>query len=77
MDAATRKMINSLTEDILHSLNIQIPVKDIDKLVDSLGGTIQPDLNYSDGAVKKNGDSFIILVSPFQDEKKEKIYNCA
>ncbi len=72
MDAATRKMINSLTEDILHSLNIQIPVKDIDKLVDSLGGTIQPDLNYSDGAVKKNGDSFIILVSPFQDEKRRR-----
>lgn len=72
MDNATRTMINSLTQDILDSFNIQIPIQDIDKLVVSLGGSVQTDYSFTDGAVVKEGDSFRILVSPFQDEKRRR-----
>lgn len=72
MNNATRTMINSLTQDILDSFNIQIPIQDIDKLVVSLGGSVQTDYSFTDGAVVKEGDSFRILVSPFQDEKRRR-----
>lgn len=72
MDNSTRIMINSLTQDILNSFNIPIPIQDIDELVASLGGSIQTDLSYTDGMVIKEGESFKILVSPFQDEKRRR-----
>lgn len=72
MNNATRTMINSLTQDILDSFHIQIPIQDIDELVVSLGGSVQTDFSCTDGAVVKEGDSFRILVSPFQDEKRRR-----
>ncbi len=72
MDIATRKMINSLTQDILTSFKIQVPIQNIDELVRLLGGSIQTDFGCTDGAVMKEGDSFKILVSPFQDEKRRR-----
>lgn len=72
MNAATRNMINSLTEDILQLFNIHVPIENLDELVDSLGGRIKEDIKYSDGAVQKEGDAFIIWISPFQDEKRRR-----
>ncbi len=72
MDNATRTMINSLTQDILKIFNIKVPIQDIDKLVCLLGGKIQTDFGCTDGEVRKEGDSFRILVSPFQDEKRRR-----
>lgn len=72
MNDATRNMINSLTEDILHSFDIQVPIQDIDGLVRLMGGSIQEDYSHLDGAVEKDGESFRILVSPFQDEKRRR-----
>ena len=73
MDRATRNMINSLTEDIICLFNIEIPIQDIEEFVRSLGGTIQTDIKYSDGSIEKDGNnSFKIIVSPFQDEKRRR-----
>lgn len=72
MNNATRTIINSLTEDILDSFKIQIPIQDIDALVDLLGGSIQTDFSCTDGTVVKEGESFRIFVSPFQDEKRRR-----
>lgn len=72
MDNAIKTMINSLTQDILEAFEIQIPIQDIDGLVTLLGGSVQTDFNFTDGAVKKEGESFRILVSPFQDEKRRR-----
>ena len=66
MDNSTRMMINSLTQDILVSFDIQVPIQNIDELVASLGGSVQTDYSFTDGAVEKEGESFRILVSPFQ-----------
>ncbi|MCI9162180.1 MAG: ImmA/IrrE family metallo-endopeptidase [Lachnospiraceae bacterium] len=72
MDKSTRMMINSLTEDILKSFHIEVPIGDMDELIGRLGGNIQADSSYSDGAVEKVGNSFRILVSPFQDERRRR-----
>ena len=72
MDNATRTMINSLTQDILASFEIQIPIQDMNEIVVLLGGSIQTDYSSADGSVEKDGDSFKILVSPFQDEKRRR-----
>ena len=72
MDAAMRNMINSLTEDILHSFQIPIPIQNIEGLVEKLGGTVQEDIRCSEGSVEKRGNSFVITVSPFTDEKRRR-----
>lgn len=72
MDNATRTMINSLAQDVLDSFKIQVPIQDIDGLVVSLGGSVQTGRCFTDGSVTKEGDSFRILLSPFQDEKRRR-----
>ena len=72
MDNSTRKMINSLAEDVLSAYNISVPIGNIDEIVEKLGGTIQKEAFFSDGAVEKEGNGFKIIVSPFQDEKRER-----
>lgn len=72
MDNSTRRMINSLAEDILSVYNISIPIQDINEIVEKLGGTIQRETSFSDGAVEKDGEGFRIVLSPFQDEKRER-----
>ena len=41
MDNSTRRMINSLAEDVLSAYNISVPIGNIDEIVEKLGGTIQ------------------------------------
>lgn len=72
MDNSTRRMINSLAEDVLSAYNISVPIENIDEIVEKLGGTIQKEAFFSDGAVEKEGNGFKIIVSPFQDEKRER-----
>ncbi|MDO5540722.1 MAG: ImmA/IrrE family metallo-endopeptidase [Eubacteriales bacterium] len=72
MDNSTKRMINSLAEDILNIYNIPVPIQDIGEIVEKLGGTIQREVSFSDGTVEKNGEGFRIILSPFQDEKRER-----
>lgn len=72
MDNSTRKMINSLAEDIRSVYDISVPIQDINDIVKKLGGTIERVNSFSDGAVERDGDGFKIIVSPFQDEKRER-----
>ena len=75
MDISTRRMINSLAEDILNVYDISVPIQNIGDIVEILGGTIQKETSFSDGAVEKEGDGFRIIVSPYQDEKRERFTN--
>ena len=68
----TKVMINSLAEDILNVYDISVPIQNIGDIVEILGGTIQKETSFSDGAVEKEGDGFRIIVSPYQDEKRER-----
>ena len=72
MDNSTRRMINSLAEDVLSAYNISVPIGNIDEIVEKLGGTIQKEAFFSDGAVEKEGNWLKIIESPFQDEKRER-----
>lgn len=72
MDISTRRMINSLAEDILNIYNISVPIQNIGDIVEVLGGVIQKETSFSDGTVKREGDGFRIIVFPYQDEKRER-----
>lgn len=72
MNISTRKMINSLAEDILEIYNISVPVENIFEVVKILGGTIQKENSFLDGTVERDGDGFRIIISSFQDEKRER-----
>ena len=56
MDISTRRMINSLAEDILNVYDISVPIQNIGDIVEILGGTIQKETSFSDGAVEKEGE---------------------
>ncbi len=72
MNNLTRRMINSLAEDILNIYDIPVPIQNMEEIVEKLGGTIQREVSFSDGTVERNGDGFKIILSLFQDEKRER-----
>lgn len=72
IDTTIREIINSLTDDIIKIFKINIPIGDIEQLVKDLGGTIVIDNFCLNGELVKNGDSFKIILSPFQDEKRKR-----
>lgn len=67
-----RKLIDSLTQDIIEAYTISIPLVDIDAFVEELGGKVIKETGISDGSVQKTGDSFVIKVSSFQDERRRR-----
>ena len=70
MDNSTRRMINSLAEDVLSAYNISVPIGNIDEIVEKLGGTIQKEAFFSDGAVEKEGNGFKIIYLLFKMKKE-------
>lgn len=72
MDMTTKNMINSLAEDIIRRFNIEVPIYDMDSVVRILGGSILTDRRILESKVVKNGNSFIIWVSPYWDENRTK-----
>ena len=74
MDSELRMLINNLTQDIIDAYHIQIPILDIDYVVtQQLGGRIEesPNIeNMSDGSVRKEGNGFVIYVSPYQTTER-------
>lgn len=75
MDNELRMLINNLTQDIINVYEIQIPIIDIDDVVYKLNGRVEEDFfleNMSDGSVRRQGDGFVIYVSPFQSEERRK-----
>lgn len=73
MDYQERNFINELTEAIIKHYDIRIPVQDVDEVVSKIGGEISTDYDpetLGDGCIRKNGDSFIITLSPFQPDNR-------
>lgn len=73
MNDELRMLINNLTQDIISTYNIQIPIINIDEVVVSLNGRIEESYamdNMSDGSIRKQDDGFIIFVSPFQSAER-------
>ena len=62
----TKSLMNYLTEDIIKLYDIKIPIKDIDTVVEKLGGevvnTSELHNKMENCYVRKHGDSFVVLV---------------
>lgn len=75
MNEELRRLINNLTQDIINIYDIQIPIQNINDVVRQLGGYIEENVmpdNMVDGSIRKENDSFVISVSPFQSEERRK-----
>lgn len=72
MNLEQKMLINELTEDIINRFNIEIPIKDINQVVEKLGGKVEMDVSLfdKDGSVKKLDKGFIIFVSPHQSKQR-------
>ena len=75
MNNELRMLINNLTQDIIDLYDIQIPIQDINSVVEKLGGRIEESFNIdnmSDGSIRKQDDGFIIFVLPFQSVERRR-----
>lgn len=75
MNDELRMLINNLTQDIIELYDIQVPIQNINDVVEKLGGRIEESFNVdnmSDGSIRKQDDGFVIFVSPFQSRERKK-----
>ena len=77
MDFATKKYINALAQEVLKEYNIDIPINNIENVVEDIGGKIQErdalDIIYY-GTIRKEYSedaSFIIAISKDQCEERK------
>lgn len=72
MNHKVKDLINDLTESIIEKYQIQMPIKDLDKVVRRLGGCVVVcDTNIPRG-LRREGDGFVVYVSPSQDEERRR-----
>lgn len=75
MNNELRMLINNLTQDIIDHYDIQIPIENIEKVVNDIGGRIEVSFdidNIYDGSIKKENNNFVIFVSPYQSPGRKK-----
>ena len=73
MNGELRSLINRLTQDIIDSFNIQVPIIDMAEVVRLLGGSVEATPNVCDraeGSIRKLDNSFVIYVSTFQTKER-------
>lgn len=70
-----RRLINVMAEEVINLYGIQIPIINIEEVVQKMGGSVADNSSigeFSDGKIRKTGeDSFTIEVSPFQTEERK------
>ena len=69
-----RQLIDEMAQEVIKIYDILIPVNNIDRVVEKIGGRVieNPELDFfSDGKIRKDGDSsFIIEISPGQSMER-------
>lgn len=76
MNEELRVLINNLTQDIIELFQITTPIINIEREINKLGGSIEVNCNIasiSNGNIRKQGDSFVIIISPFQSSERKKL----
>lgn len=63
MNQEKRKLIDEFVDMILKNYNIIIPISDIEKVVENIGGKIKIDRNVPDGRIEKSENNFVVFVS--------------
>lgn len=75
MDIMTRKYISELAQRVMDVYSIKAPISDMEAIVEILGGSVEKRTDLDDlceGTIRKSGDnSFVIAVSPFQNEQRK------
>lgn len=75
MDILTQNYINELAHKVISTYDITIPITDIEKIVQRMGGKIEEKFNFDDlcdGTICKVGtNSFHIAISPFQNPQRK------
>lgn len=70
-----RRLINVMAEEVINLYGIQIPIINIEEVVQKMGGSVVDNSSigeFSDGKIRKTGEgSFTIEVSPFQTEERK------
>lgn len=73
MNKRVRDYINVLADAVIATYKIEIPISNIDKVVNEMGGTIitPPDFDeLCDGTIKKDGNFFEIMLSVNQSDNR-------
>lgn len=76
MSIKRTETINSMTEDILSLYSIDIPIADMREAVRIIGGKVRENgfMNaYSDGVIKKDGNSFCVIIPYGISKTKENV----
>lgn len=76
MNFKMRELINDLTQDVIETFKVQIPIVDIESIVKRMGGLVRNDSSmnaYSDGCIRKltGHPKFEIVVSPYQSAARK------
>ena len=74
MNSKLRKTINEIAEIIIETLDINIPIDSLDKIVTNLGGKIirKYELDGADGKVYRDGERFVIEIPMIDNKCREK-----
>lgn len=71
-----KKVIDHLAQDIIDQYHIEIPIQDIDQVVQTIGGRVEEDrekyCKYCD-FISKEGNSFVIYISPYYKPERRKM----
>lgn len=74
LNSKMKDLINAMAAEVIKIYNIQIPIINIDNVIENMGGIVIENSSidsFSDGKIRKSGpDKFIIEVSPFQTEER-------
>lgn len=72
MNIEVRKSIDKLADKVRRQWNIEIPITSLDEIVHSMGGEISESASVLDAKIVPNGNSFVILISPSNNKKRQK-----
>lgn len=71
-DDELNDIINNLTKDIIDTYNIEIPIRNIDDVVATLGGCVKENSNICSSCIKRQNDGFVIYIpSSYSAERKQ------
>lgn len=73
MNKRVRDYINELADAVIAIYKIEIPISNIDKVVNEMGGTIITTFDFDelcDGTIKKDGNFFKIMLSVNQSDNR-------
>lgn len=63
MDSRLKIQINQLADEVRNVFGVQVPILDMVNVVKKFGGQVKYNDDVVDGSIRKDGDSFIIMLS--------------